>query len=111
VAKYVDTNAKPNDFVIFHTPERGTVLRCFDYYSQNDELIKTSFPENMATVSERNINELRTILYHRDRVWLVLVHHKGSDPKGLIKTSLAKDYGLIDEIKFGRIEVYLFEKN
>lgn len=110
VARYVDANAKPDDMVIFHTPERGVVLRSFGYYSQNAELIKNSFPENSAMVSERNINKLRTILQNRGRVWLVLVHYKGSDPEGLIKTSLAKDYGIIDQLKFGRIEVYLFEK-
>ena len=110
VAGYIDANAKPGDMVIFHTPERGAVSQCFGYYSQNTELTKISFPGYKEVVSEQNIKELMPMLQDKNRVWLVLVHYKGSDPEGLIKASLARSFGLIDQLKFGRIEVYLFDK-
>jgi uncharacterized membrane protein len=106
VAKFMDSNAKPGDLLLFNS---GTCLRVvFDYYSKRADLIKKPFPEKTKYVDEQNIKELKPAMEGPNRIWLILSH--SGDYKGLIKKALNESYDLSYHKKYIGIKVHLFEK-
>ena len=104
VAKYVDTNARSGDVVLFNAPY---CMVPFNLYSHGD-FTKRGFPESVRPLEENDITTLRQIAEHYGRIWLILSHNKKN--KELIVKTLIKYYHLSYSQHFKGIRLYLFEK-
>lgn len=114
VAGLIDEEAEREDMVIFNA---GFTQFCFDYYSDREDLVKRSFPNETrprwpsklsrnVDVNQSHMDELNNLTEGRDRVWLVLSHTSGDTD--LIIQQMKEDFDIDKHKTYVQVEVYLF---
>jgi hypothetical protein len=103
-ASYMDSNAKPEDLILFNA---GYSQRPFNYYSKRSDLIKESFPPGIIKSDRKATEELSSLTKGYGRIWLILSH--SHDYRGLSAEALGKIYRLAHQRDFKGIRIYLFE--
>lgn len=103
-ASYMDSNAKPEDLILFNA---GYSQRPFNYYSKRPDLIKQSFPSGIIKSDRKAMEELSSLTKGYGRIWLILSH--SHDYRGLSVEALGRIYRLAHQRDFKGIRIYLFE--
>ena len=131
-AQYVESAARKNDLVLFVA---GYCLDgAYEYYAEDTNLVKKTFPQNVRNVDDTNIAELEPLIENHQRIWLILSHNDIHDPENLTFKTLNERLQLTKQNIFRgkqkyllptlnvkiqsyfqkellfKIEVYLFEK-
>lgn len=88
VIKYVDTNGKPRDLIVFY-PGDDNILFIFNYYSKRTDFIKKPVNEY---INNSNIIELLSFAKGYERVWFI---QRIKDQKNIIRNTFTKSYNLL----------------
>lgn len=89
----VNRLARPGDVVVISSIEEGGP---FIYYFDRQGIPYVGYPPTPGLINQRRLpSDMRKILNHHKRVWLVLGRTWSSDPQGLLPRAFGSRYDLI----------------
>jgi mannosyltransferase len=114
-AAYVAQHAADDDLILFNAT---WVQIPFDFYFRdyNRPVERRGVPVDLfdrgilePKMAESDLPRLRSLLRHRERVWLVYSHDWYTDPQGLIPAALDAELELTDSQQFKGLQVQRYE--
>lgn len=109
----IENAAEPGDLVLIC---HGILVKyCYNYYAKRRDLEVKPYPMravdltgNYAIVDENDIPELIEAVENHKYVWLVLSHNQ--DPKGLMESTIKKNFKILALKNLYHIKIFLLEK-
>jgi hypothetical protein len=114
-AAYVARHVADDDLILFNAT---WVQIPFDFYFReyNRPVERRGVPVDLfdrgilePKMAESDLPRLRSLLRHRERVWLVYSHDWYTDPQGLIPAALDAELELTDSQQFNGLQVQRYE--